>query len=163
MKGLYGPFHNLRAVCFFFANDFGGFDAMSQSDAWNCVVREYALDNQLVPLVRPEGLERHSFHRVDWKKELDYPAPSKYYGLFEDSVYDSLCREKPFEYENRSGIKIGGWPSPIQSRQRYPGEFFICKLTLPRTTCMATAARDTFRRRVARGTSYLSVVDKCQL
>src|SRR5205085_7052251 len=75
------------------------------------------------PLRRPAGLKRHEFHRVTWQKTPDYPSISKYYGLFEDSVYSALRDDGRFKYENRSGIKIGGWPTPVQSAQRYPGAF----------------------------------------
>lgn len=123
MKGLYGPFYRRQAVCFFIDEEFSAADAVSEQDGSNFVVREYPLGDKLAPLHRPAGLERHSFHRVSWQKTADYPSISKYYGLLEDSVYSDLCDDKQLNYLNHSGIKIGGWPTPVQSRQRYPGEF----------------------------------------
>lgn len=51
----------------------------------------------------------------------DYPSISKYNRLFDEAVYDSLCAIKNFKYDNLSGIKIGGWPTPVQRNQDYPG------------------------------------------
>jgi uncharacterized protein YwqG len=123
MKGLYGPFYRKEAVCFFIDEEFSDAEAVSKPDVADFVVREYPLGEKLAPLRRPPGLERHKFRRVVWHKTLDYPEISKYRGLFEDSVYSALCDDKRLEFVNRSGIKIGGWPTPVQMGQRYPGEF----------------------------------------
>src|SRR5262249_84827 len=85
------------------------------------VVRDYGLDDDLVPLGRPKALKGHPFHRVVWEKRLDYPSLSKYSKLFDKAVYDALCKIKQFQYENQSGIKIGGWPPPVPREQEYPG------------------------------------------
>jgi len=125
MTRLYGPFYLRKAVCFYLATEFSAAEAVSSQDSSDFVVREYLLEDELAPLERPKVLERHVFHRVKWREESDYPSLSKYHGLFDDSVYAALCAEKTLKYENRSGIKIGGWPTPIQSQQRYPGEFHL--------------------------------------
>ncbi len=123
MKGLYGPFYGRQAVCFYIDGEFIEAEALSTQESGDFVVREYLLDEKLTPLVRPAGLERHKFHQVKWQKTSDYPSISKYYKLFEDSVYSALCDDKRRKYVNRSGIKIGGWPTPVQTDQRYPGAF----------------------------------------
>lgn len=38
-------------------------------------------------------------------------------------MYDALCKIEDFKYENKSGIKLGGWPTPVQSDERYPGSY----------------------------------------
>lgn len=123
MERLYGPFYRRQAICFYIDESFSGAEASSTQDANGFVVREYQLGEQLEPLRRPVELERHHFHRVTWNKIQDYPSISKYYGLFEESVYSALCDDERLEFINHSGIKIGGWPTPIQSDQRYPNEF----------------------------------------
>ena len=123
MKGLYGPFYQREAVCFYLNEEFYDAEAVSKLDGCDFVVREYRPGEKLIPLARPDGLEGHKFHRVTWKKAPDYPSISKYYSLFEDSVYSSLCDDKRLKFRNCSGIKIGGWPTPVQTNQRYPGEF----------------------------------------
>jgi hypothetical protein len=123
MKGLYGPFYRREAVCFFIDEEFSHGEAVSKLDEADFVVREYLLDEKLAPLRCPPGLERHKFHKVVWQKTSDYPAISKYHGLFDDSVYSALCDDKRLKFVNHSGIKIGGWPTPVQTGQRYPGEF----------------------------------------
>src|SRR5262245_50723248 len=67
------PFFQRGAVCFYLDEDFKGFEAVSQQDASEFVVREYAIGEKLRPLTRPRGLGRHRFHRVVWKKSQDYP------------------------------------------------------------------------------------------
>lgn len=126
----YGVFGRTQAVSFFINREFRDFGASSEIDAADLVVREYGKDDKLVPLARPSELERYVFHRVDWTQLMDYPSLSKYHDLFDESVYDALCEEKPFEFDNRSGIKIGGWPTPIQQDQQYPGE---CDLQIDMT------------------------------
>lgn len=123
MKGLYGPFYQREAVCFYIDQEFEGVEAVSKVDESDFVVREYPLGEKLAPLVRPSGLDRHKFHRVTWKKAMDYPCISKYYRLFDDSAYSAICDDKRFKYVNRCGIKIGGWPTTVQTNQRYPGAF----------------------------------------
>jgi len=123
MKGLYGPFYRRQALCFYIDEGFSGAEAVSKQDKSDFVVREYRLGDNLTPLRRPQRMDRHKFHRVAWEKTSDYPSISKYYGLFDDSVYAALCDDKQLKYLNRAGIKIGGWPTPIQTGQRYPGEF----------------------------------------
>lgn len=123
MKGLYGPFYRRQAVCFFLDEGFSDAAAVSNEGVAEFVVRQYAPGEELAPLSRPEALSRHEFHRVAWTKTPDFPSVSKYYDLFEDSVYSAICDDEHFPYENRSGIKIGGWPTPVQTDQRYPGEF----------------------------------------
>lgn len=123
MKDLYGPLRPRKVVCFYITEDFSDAEATSAFDENDFVVREYLLKDELAPLSRPKELERHQFHRVLWQRADDYPCLSKYYQLFDKSVYDALCQGKPFKYDNRSGIKIGGWPTMVQSEQRYPGEF----------------------------------------
>ena len=121
MDGLYGAFYKRKAVSFYIRQDPDESQAQSAFDAADFVVREYGLDDDLVPLARPKALQGHPFHRVVWKKSKDYPSLSKYFELFEERVYDSLCKIKNFKYENQSGIKIGGWPTPVQRGQEYPG------------------------------------------
>ena len=123
MKGLYGPFYRKKVVSFFIDDEFSECEAVSKVDKADFVVREYPIGVKLVPLQRPSGLDKHKFHGLTWQKTSDYPSISKYYGLFEESVYTTLCDGNRLGFLNRSGIKIGGWPTPIQSRQRYPGEF----------------------------------------
>lgn len=123
MKELYGCFYRRQSVCFYIDPEFSESEATSRHDRNSLVVREYSLEQVLMPLSRPTELEQHKVHRVRWEKTLDYPSISKYYRLFEDSVYSAICKAEPFEYDNHSGIKIGGWPTPVQSDQRYPGEF----------------------------------------
>ena len=123
MEGLYGAFYKRKAVCFYLRQDFDGYDAWSQPDQADFVVREYGLADKLEPLHRPDALRGHPFHRVVWKKMLDYPSLGKYHGLFEKSVYDAISGVKRFEYDNRYGHKIGGWPTPIQREQQYPGTY----------------------------------------
>lgn len=123
MKGLYGPFYQREAVCLYLDGEFAEAVELSGKDKCNLVVREYPEGERLVPLDRPTGLEDHKFHQVTWEKARDYPAFEKYNNLFEDSVMSTLCADKQFEFANLSGIKIGGWPTPLQSHQRYPGEF----------------------------------------
>jgi uncharacterized protein YwqG len=124
IEGLYGPFHQRKAVCFYIRQDFAGFEEISADDRADFVVREYSLSDQLLPLARPGSLAGHPFHRVIWEKVKDYPAISKYSELFDDDVYDRM------ESQNRSGIKIGGWPTPVQRRQEYPG---TCALQIDMT------------------------------
>jgi len=123
MKGLYGAFFKKQAVSFFLKPDFDGYEEVSKTDQCVFVVREYGPKDKLVPLPRPKSLTGHRFRKISWKKTKDYPNLSKYYELFDDQVYDALCQLKRFKYANRSGIKIGGWPTPIQTDQRYPGEW----------------------------------------
>lgn len=123
MKGLYGPFYRRTAVCFYIDEQFSDAEAVPKPDGSDFVVREYPLGAKLAPLRRPAVLERHKFHRVAWHKTPDYPSISKYRGLFEEFVYSALCDDKRLKYVNRSGLKIGGWPTPVQAGQRYPGEF----------------------------------------
>lgn len=125
MKGLYGPFYRKQLVSFFIKENFDEVGAVSKPDASDFVVREYPLGEKLAPLQRPAGLRRHKFHRVVWKKTPDYPAISKYHGLFDDAVYTALCKAKRLKFQNRNGIKIGGWPTPLQSPQRYPGAYAL--------------------------------------
>ncbi len=125
MKGVYGPFYRREVVTFFIDEEFSEAEATSKPDAADFVVREYRLGEKLAPLKRPAGLERHKFHKVAWQKTSDYPSISKYHGLFGDSVYSALCDDKRLKFVNRSGIKIGGWPTPVQSPQRYPGEYHL--------------------------------------
>jgi uncharacterized protein YwqG len=122
MQGLYGPFHRRQAVCFYIDEDFSDAEAVSKQDRSGFVVREYPEGVELAPIRRPAGLEDHGFHRVGWKKTVDYPSISKYRELFEGSVYSALREDKSFKFQNHYGIKIGGWPTPVQSGQRYPGE-----------------------------------------
>jgi uncharacterized protein YwqG len=121
MDRLNGAFANRKAVCFYIRQDFSDCEAISSFDGSDFVVREYGPNDDLVPLVRPKTLTAHSFHRVIWEKSQDYPSISKYCGLFDAAVYASVCEIKNFKYENRSGIKIGGWPTPVQQSQEYPG------------------------------------------
>ena len=121
MKNLYGPFYRKALVCFYFDEKCYDAEAVSQHDGNEFVARTYGVGEKLKPLKRPAGLERHKFHRVTWKKQQDHPAISKYHGLFDDAVYSAICADKRFKFENRSGIKIGGWPTPIQTGQEYPG------------------------------------------
>jgi hypothetical protein len=121
MTSLYGAFFKRKAVCFYIRHDMDEAEALSDFDAADFVVREYGLGDELVPLSRPKGLKGHPFRQVVWKKSKDYPGLSKYHGLFEKGVYGSLCKIKNFKYENQSGIKIGGWPTPVQRGQEYPG------------------------------------------
>lgn len=130
MKNLYGAFYNRKSVCFYIRQDIDSYEATSASDDSDFVVREYSLTDELVPLARPSELEGHPFRLVRWKKQPDYPALGKYYGLFDDDVYDTLCKMERFKYENRSGIKIGGWPTPVQQDQEYPGS---CDLQIDMT------------------------------
>jgi uncharacterized protein YwqG len=123
IKGLSGPFYGRKAVCFYIDEEFDDFTDVSKPDGNDFVVREYLLGEKLKPLPRPDGLEHHKFRRVTWKKTQDYPAISKYEELFEDSVYSALYEDRLFTFKNHSGIKIGGWSTPIQTDQRYPGEF----------------------------------------
>lgn len=123
MKNLYGAFHKRKSACFYIHPDFSNYEARSAHDRADFVVREYGIDAHLVPLVRPTVLMGHPFHSVVWKAMQDYPSISKYYGLFDETVYASICELKAFKYENRSGIKIGGWPTPVQRDQQYPGSY----------------------------------------
>lgn len=126
----YGAFYHRQAVTFFIRNEFDDFEATSATDTADFVVREYALDQTLVPLIRPPELQNHPFHQVTWKQQPDYPALSKYTRLFARQVYRDLCDREPFEYENHFGIKIGGWPTPVQGNQDYPGS---CDLQIDMT------------------------------
>ncbi len=119
----YGICYQKKAICFYLQEDTDHVEFLSETDNNNFVVREYGLDDTLVPLKRPAKLKGHEFNRVTWEKQPDYPSFSKYYKLFESDVYDSLCEIKKFKYENNSGIKIGGWPTPLQQEQLYPGAF----------------------------------------
>lgn len=130
MKNVYGAFYNRKAVCFYINHDLETYEATSAVDDTDFVVREYSLNDDLFPLVRPPQLKGYPFHQVDWKRDKDYPAISSYCELFDDNVYASLCKMKQFKFENRSGIKIGGWPTPIQGRQEYPGS---CDLQIDMT------------------------------
>jgi uncharacterized protein YwqG len=125
MKGLYGPFYGRQVVCFHIDEEFGAVEAASKLDRSDFVVREYRVGDKLAPMQRPTELTHHKFHRVTWHKTPDYPSISKYYDLFAESVYSALCDDKSFKCQNHSGIKIGGWPTPVQSDQRYPGEFAL--------------------------------------
>jgi len=122
MKRLYGAFYQRKAVCFYIRQELSDHEELSVADGGDFVVREYALTDDLVPLRRPTVLDG-PFHQVTWKRLQDYPAVSKYHGLFDSAVYDALCEIKNFTYRNRSGIKIGGWPTPIQQNQGYPGSY----------------------------------------
>lgn len=121
VDGLSGPLYNRKAVCFYVRQPFGGYEATSTFDGSDFVVREYALDDELVPLTRPAALRGHPYHHVTWKELRDFPSISKYCGLFDEAVYRALCEVKDFTFENHSGIKIGGWPTPVQRDQEYPG------------------------------------------
>jgi uncharacterized protein YwqG len=121
MKRLYGAFYGKQAVCFYLSQDFSDYGAASSPDHGDLVVREYETGDRLVPLARPSELVGHDFHRVTWTAEKDYPALSKYYELFESGVYHALCDPKKLKHSNRSGLKIGGWPTPVQGSQEYPG------------------------------------------
>jgi hypothetical protein len=123
MDGLYGAFHARRAMCFFIDREFAEFEATSEYDGSDFVVREYGLDEQLAPLRRPTGLAGQKFHRLKWQKVADYPPLSKYYRLFDEKIYSDLCDDNKLGYCNRSGIKIGGWPTPVQVDRGYPGTF----------------------------------------
>jgi hypothetical protein len=123
MKRLYGAFYNRKAVCFYIRQDFSDSEAASVFDDGDFVVREYEPTDDLVPLVRPKALQGHPYHRVTWERMLDYPSLSKYHGLLGETVYDALCKIKDFEYGNRYGLKIGGWPTPVQRGQQYPGSY----------------------------------------
>ena len=112
----------MQAVCFFINDEIEGGETRSRTDGADFVAREYTLGVQLKPLQRPAGLEQHKFHRVVWRKTLDYPCISKYYGLFDDLVYSKLCDSKRRRFANHSGIKIGGWPTSVQM-SHYPREF----------------------------------------
>jgi uncharacterized protein YwqG len=130
MKGLGGAFYQKKCVCFYIHADFDDFEATSAVDESDFVVRTYGLSEKLVPLKRPRDLKGHPFRPVAWEEALDYPSISKYRGLFEEGVYKALCEEKKSPLENRGGIKIGGWPTPVQRRQRYPGS---CDLQIDMT------------------------------
>lgn len=121
MDRLYGAFYGRQAACFYLREDFSDYDALSTPDGGDFVVREYEKGDKLKPLARPKELKRHPFRRVVWKRLQDYPSLSKYYELFDDEVYSALCDTKNFKYGNRAGIKIGGWPTPVQRDQEYPG------------------------------------------
>lgn len=123
MKRLYGPFHQRKTVSFYLREEFLEESASSTVDGSDFVVREYELTEELAPLDRPPELAGHPFHRVRWKSVRDYPSLSKYYSLFDGDVYQALCAIKKFKYDNHSGIKIGGWPTPVQRDQQYPGAY----------------------------------------
>lgn len=123
IQNLYRPFFKKQAVSFFLNPEIDGFEAVSRNDHRSFVVREYAVGSTLVPLPRPKSLTAHPFHRINWQSVKDYPSVSKYHGLFEGGVYKSICQIEQFEYENRYGIKIRGWPTPVQTFQCYPGEW----------------------------------------
>jgi hypothetical protein len=130
MKRLYGAFYNKQAVCFFLREDFSAAEALSVPDRGEFVVRDYALSERLVPLNRPASLARHPFHRVAWQRAVDYPSLSKYHDLFDPTVYRALCDEGDFAFANHPGMKIGGWPTPVQRPQAYPGS---CDLQIDMT------------------------------
>lgn len=126
----WGAFHGKKAVCFFLREDLDGPEASTEEDPDDLVVREYGADDRLVPLVRPKGLARHPFRRVTWSRARDYPALSKYHDLFSPQVYEALRDAKSLAVRNRSGLKIGGWPTPVQRSQDYPG---ACDLQIDAT------------------------------
>lgn len=123
MDRLYGAFYKRKSVCFYIRQDFSDYEARSSLEGADFVVREYGPDDDLLPLVRPSTLKGHPYHQVSWKASQDYPSISKYHELFDEAVYSSICEKKNFKYENRSGIKIGGWPTPVQRDQEYPGSY----------------------------------------
>jgi len=123
LDGATGAFYKRKAVSFFIRQSFTGYEATSTLDGSDFVVREYTLDDELVPLTRPSSLVGHPFHRITWEPLDDYPSISKYHNLFVDSVFDSICMMPDFRYSNHSGIKIGGWPTPLQRSQEYPGAY----------------------------------------
>lgn len=123
IKGAGGPFHRRQTVCFFLNPEFHGAEAVSDHNVGDFVVREYLRDDRLEPLRMPADAKSYDFRAVKWRKHSDYPSISKYGELFDDTVYSALCDDERLEFVNRSGIKIGGWPTPIQSSQQYPGAF----------------------------------------
>jgi uncharacterized protein YwqG len=123
MKDLYGPFYKKQLLTFFIEDEFDGSEALSLADNNEFVVREYDLGDNLVKLIPPDNLDLSSCKRVIWKASKDFPSMSKYYRLFSENVYNQLADIEDFEFENKDGIKINGWPSPLQSNQKYPGTF----------------------------------------
>jgi hypothetical protein len=116
-----GPFHGRQSVCFYIAEDFDGALVSSTIDHSEFVVREYHPGEELVPLRRPGDRDWHPFHLVAWERVKDYPEISRYEDLFLTAVAEALWDDPTFEYRNRSGIKIGGWPTTIQFGDWYPG------------------------------------------
>lgn len=130
VKGAYGAFHVFKAICFYFREVPEDYEWTSSFDGAEFVVREYPKDAKLTALKRPKSLDEHPYRRVKWTKQLDYPCISKYDSLFDDSTYTTLCDRKNLKFQNRSGIKIGGWPTAVQSPQQYPGH---CDLQIDMT------------------------------
>jgi hypothetical protein len=108
-------------LCFYVEEDFAAAEASSATDTSGFVVREYVPNEHLTPLPRPHGPSWHPFHRVTWQRVPDYPQVGRYGDLFSPEVADALSDDDGFEYQHRSGIKIGGWPTSIQFGYWYPG------------------------------------------
>ncbi len=120
VKQAYGPFYRPQLIAFYVDPEFFGGEASSKPDKSEFVVRTYQQEDRLKPLERPKELKEHKYVGITWKETLDYPSLSKYYRLFESSVYSALCELKKFNYENKPGTKIGGWTTPVQTDQEYP-------------------------------------------
>lgn len=118
-----GPFHRRQAIAFYLDPGFRGFEASSSPDADAFVVRTYAPGERLVRLERPKALEGHPWIGIEWRPERDHPALGKYDELFAEDVNAELEARSDLPYANHSGIKIGGWPTPVQRSQQYPGTF----------------------------------------
>lgn len=123
-------FSRWKLVCFYIQADFTDDSESSTIDGSDFVVREYGRDEELAPLARPAELGAYSFRPVTWELADDYPSVDKYYELFDEAVYDSVCEADDYAFENHSGIKIGGWPTPLQRRQQDPGS---CDLQIDMT------------------------------
>lgn len=113
----------LQSVAFYIdVNAFDGHD-ISAPDNAVFVAREYPGGMKLCPMCRPVNIKGHKFHQIIWTPQLDYPTINNIYNDCVDSVYKQLCDVDLGELDNRSGIKIGGWPSFSQCDGWQPGKW----------------------------------------
>jgi uncharacterized protein YwqG len=91
-------------------------DVSTDADA-SLVVRQYARLSSLRPLEPPSEVKRYKHSRIEWKKVDDYPGGSDMREILtpdEWKLVRELKRGGENPFTHHPGIKIGGWPTPVQ-------------------------------------------------
>lgn len=121
----YGPFYKKQLITFFISKEAYHYHYIATRDHSHFVVREYLEDETLVPLPKPHDIDINKHYKIQWEEKTDFPELSRYSRLFTDQLSEKIKEDSDFEFKNFYKTKIWGWPTPIQTNQKYPTEYVL--------------------------------------
>ena len=116
-----GPYAHLQSLCLYIEPPLGlQGEYVAGHDRCGFVVREYERDAVLQPLFPPRRDDVAPSRRLSWERRRDYPHAGKYWDIMTLEMLAILRKRTDEQDLHYAGIKLGGWPTVIQSDWYHP-------------------------------------------